>query len=295
MGRVQTVGHLATTTFVVVVLLSAAGLKIHSSVGEEGYRSLPISIASGEILLSILLLVRPTRNLSWIAAGCLFASFAVFNAYQWLAGISSCGCFGDLEFAPTSALFLDLTALALIVAFPSQETVTAHVSRCYWIPSQLRSILALLLFCLPAGIVLTRAVRLWDNRSAKEIAPGVREGRDVLILAPARWLAHQLPIASNLDSGDLITKGEWELWFVDPECAECEDALIKLKNSLFYLPPRRIALVLTRNVSRISHLDPFLSDFLVLHLVGPKRIECPIPTLVICRDLRVEYVRYLSD
>lgn len=185
--RFQTLGHLIATTFVVLVLLSAAGLKIHASLAAsaDSHRVIAIAIALGEILMSSFLLLKRTRNLAWVAAGCLFASFAVFNWYQWLVDNSSCGCFGNLALAPANVLFIDLSVLLALITFPPAGAPRGvNVTRVHTFAERIRRASAIGLCGIAVCVGATQATNAWVDSGTKEVAPGVREGRDFLTLTP---------------------------------------------------------------------------------------------------------------
>lgn len=208
--RCQTLGHLVATTFVVLVLLSAAGLKIHSLLASsaDAHRSLPLVIAAGEILLSILLLVKFTRKLGWVVAGCLFASFAAFNTYQTLQGVAECGCFGAIQIDPRTALLIDLSALTLILGFPPRTTGGVF-SQIFKImpPVSVGAAVLTVICCVALGAH-------WISTPS-------------IVLIPDELLGKEFSFANEIDAPVDLTRGHWRLVFLRRDCPVCQLLLEK--------------------------------------------------------------------
>jgi len=76
-------------------------------------------ISGAEIVFIMALTLLRKRWWAWVGATALFAMFAGFTSYLIWRGESSCGCFGDIETAPTFTIKIDLSLmiLSMVVVF----------------------------------------------------------------------------------------------------------------------------------------------------------------------------------
>ena len=78
-------------------------------------RAVVYSTVAFEAVLGLVLLSGLWPSPTWCAAVTLFSLFAIITATETLQGKTSCGCFGSVQIRPVYTLFLDLTAVALLL------------------------------------------------------------------------------------------------------------------------------------------------------------------------------------
>jgi hypothetical protein len=106
------------------LLLTAAGLKAHGLMvdpfSEDSFFSSPrlhLATIELEVLLALWLFSGWAMGTAWLIAFAFFASSGSISLYLALDGQSSCGCFGRIAVNPWWTFFLDMTAMAGLVAW----------------------------------------------------------------------------------------------------------------------------------------------------------------------------------
>ena len=100
------------------LLIGAAFLKSHQLstspyVENLAFQSKPFTtvLIAFEILLALVLVFQFRPKLARLVAIVTFLGFLVFSLGKWIAGESSCGCFGIFEVPPLITSLLDLSLI----------------------------------------------------------------------------------------------------------------------------------------------------------------------------------------
>jgi hypothetical protein len=78
-------------------------------------RAIAYSTVAFEAILGLVLLSGLWPRPTWYATVATFGLFTLITAAETLQGKTSCGCFGSVQIRPVYTLFLDLTAVALLL------------------------------------------------------------------------------------------------------------------------------------------------------------------------------------
>jgi hypothetical protein len=228
-------GYDCTRLALGTLLLTAAALKGHqlatAPVLESGLltsRWFLIAVVQFEFFFALWLLSGLYPTWTWRAALACFSVFAGVTLSKGLAGESSCGCFGRVPVNPWYTLFLDLCAVAALLAFrPLSLRVRAGVMAPAFASSppgrgrvraRLAAVLALFLALgIPAGWTMSayQAAALADSGDL------IGSGKSV-VLEPENWVGKPLPLLRYIDLGNQLTSGRWVVVLYRHDCPHCQ-------------------------------------------------------------------------
>lgn len=167
-----------------------------------------------------------TGVLPWLARQLAllgFCGFAWVNLFAGLSGESSCGCFGMVPVHPWFTFALDVTVLAVLLAW--QPRVTAATwSR---VGVARTTAFALFLALVGGGGAVAMAVSgpaLYDP--SRTPLPSERR----LLIAAEGWVGQRFPLADVLAGGADLLRGHWVIVLHDPGCPACRDVLEEASN-----------------------------------------------------------------
>ena len=205
------------------VLIVAAGLKAHQLATEPvvvnglfSSRWFLCLTIQAEFGFGLWMLLGPYPQVLRRAGIALFVGFGAVAVAKLLLGASSCGCFGRVEVSPLLTSVFDFGAAALLFASRPRSAAFSHRL------ARLRAGVVVALWLaggIPASI-LTSTELATDVR-----APGFEVAGDVVILEPEQWVGRPMPVLSDIDSGNLLARGEWLVVFYHHSCPVCEKVL----------------------------------------------------------------------
>jgi hypothetical protein len=279
-----------TRVVVAGVLLAASLLKFSSLLADGSWLSagnaLTATLATIELIGAVVLLVHRPGAVIWATCILAFVAFACISGFHAWNGAPTCGCFGKLAVPPIWTLALDLAIVATLLAFPPAGWPSAAGGPMWAWSRGWRWVVAL---ASVAGAA-SAAVSLGFAPPEKEVAPGVIERGDQLVLTPAKWVGHPLPIMDLIGrQGDFLRNGEWEVWIFDPNCAACARALSaasRQKAALSPLPARVLISVGETPPDQYLESNADFGDS-ILSLDTELHVICPVPTRLTCNDLIV--------
>jgi hypothetical protein len=121
----------------------------------------------------------------------------------------------------------------------------------------------------------------------KELAPGVVQQGDRLILTPEKWVGHRLPIINLLDEErEWLRSGQLEVWIVDPDCRASRAAIEgRIQRIPPFSPELQLAVIV---VNSRGNNDAWLIDLVglegMIRFSSKMQVVCPFPTSVKCAD-----------
>ena len=206
---------------VAVLLLTASVLKcwqlatepiIGNSLLES--RWLLMATVEFELFFGIWLLANIWAKPTWAAALACFGLFTCVSLCKAISGHATCGCFGRVPVNPWFTTTLDLgVIIALLRWRPSGRDQVSF--------SRLATVL-----CLGTIIGMPAAIVVYGNA----IAPGIRTVANVTVLQPDKWVGTRFPLFDEIDIGDRLRVGEWNLLLYHFDCQKCQDAIKELKS-----------------------------------------------------------------
>ena len=206
------------------VLLLAAALKWQQAFAVADFGGFTplhkwgtIALVAGEVLLALWLLcgvfVRPMK---WVAVG-VFAAFAGYNAWRWIGGYATCGCFGAVSIHPGVTMLVDLGIIGLFLL--SRAPPTPPAAR----PTERR--VALIATAAALALALPAAATMAAVNPTRLTADGLAGGdRGAIRLEPDQWVGGRLPLLPYIENVD-VGRGEWLVVLWHPHCGHCQDAL----------------------------------------------------------------------
>jgi hypothetical protein len=208
------------------VLLAAAVLKTHQIATDPalgvlyGSRWLQVALAEYELLLAVWLLSGVGAVWARRVALLTFAGFGCYAAYLAFSGAASCGCFGQARVNPWWTFTLDVSMVALLLAWkptPAEPGSRAG-SRPAWLTRSLVAVAGLAVATIPL-LPLLAVPRLTPAPSHD----GVLTGDKFVLLEPAKWVGKPFPLAEHLvtDQRERLSRGSWVLVFVHEDCPKC--------------------------------------------------------------------------
>ncbi|MFB3894582.1 MAG: MauE/DoxX family redox-associated membrane protein [Phycisphaerae bacterium] len=251
--------------FISVVVLAAAGLKIHqlsteplSGTGLLANRWIHLAEADCEIVMAIWLLSGWARRLAWAAALAMFAALSAVTANRFLAGEASCGCFGRLTVPPLFTLVLDLSTIAMLLLLRPKGAT--------WWPSG-RWRRPCVAGAVAALALVVSAIPMLRFSPAKLTAAGAMEGEDpTVLLEPETWVGRPLPIAKHIDIADDVARGDWLVVLVRDGCAGCAALLPQLAAKARNVGPGMVAKIALVHVPpHKESSEPLFQDGLFLN------------------------------
>ncbi len=218
-----------------VMLLVAAGLKVHQLATEPSPPPLLHSPSSAAELISLLdsrwflfgvvefelfsgvwflagLYPRQTRA----AAMACFALFAAVSLVKALSGAACCGCFGRVLVNPWYTAMLDVAAVvALVVCRPTREPArrgSAVSMSAVWI--------TWLVLAVPAAALVAHSHTRFAAQ--RDDAHG-----DALAVAadPRNWVGKPFALLEYIDIADQLGQNEWLVVLFHHDCPRCLEAI----------------------------------------------------------------------
>ncbi|MFO1019779.1 MAG: hypothetical protein U0903_03670 [Planctomycetales bacterium] len=206
------------------VLCAAAFLKWIQYLGNPSESS-PLHILQilVELFVAAWFLVGIYQQQLRLVAILCFICFSLYSTYSAAAGVSSCGCFGDLTVSPWITLAFDLIAtIGLISWQPTLEGAPACSSRGKRGAIVLVMLLSGVLFLAPLNkSVRISLTRLWDS-----------SGRETVFLDPEEWLGKQFPFLDLVEIRQDLKVGTWLLVLHRHDCHKCRAFLNDLAQAI---------------------------------------------------------------
>ena len=281
------VGHQVTRVVVAGVLLAASLLKFWS-IGEAGSwlaagNALTATLATMELVAGVVLLVRRPGTVLWTMYTVGFVWFACISGYHAWNGAPTCGCFGNMSVPPAWTLVLDLAIVAALLAFPPAGfAIAASGPPVAW-SRGLACVFALSSLALGGGAI----AGLGFGPAEKELAPGVMEKGDQIVLMPAKWVGHPLPLLDLLGSaGEVLRTGEWEVWIIDSNCSHCKEVIRRrIEERTISKPISFLAVVLQDSLSSVDGwFAQSIPPDAIFAPLPEKRLISSVPACLWCED-----------
>lgn len=200
---------LATAAFFKTLQLSGEPV---TGTGLLDNRHVQLLTIQAEIALAGWLLSGIARRAAAWTAMCAFVVFAAITTSRFIAGESSCGCFGNIQIPPLIMLTVDVLAfMALFVTRPAPAATTPG-----------GGIRKLAVSAVAAAAIVTATVGVLRYRPARLTADGLVRGEDVnVLLEPETWIGSRLPLAGHLDVHEPLLRGRWTAVMYHHNCREC--------------------------------------------------------------------------
>lgn len=170
------------------------------------------------------------------AAIACFAVFASVSGYKYLAGASSCGCFGTLQVNPAITFVVD--AVAVVMLFLCRKGVEkaseARLSETFPFVGSVAISLSLLSVVI-AIYGQSRFVRSDSSMTALG---------DLVVLEPETWIGKRWPLLAEPGVPHELADGTWDVLLFRHDCHVCHDVMVELSQILsVQLEARRITLI----------------------------------------------------
>jgi len=242
--KASDISRLLVPVLVGGLLLVSAALKADQLLVDEaaqdglfGARWFLMAVVEFELMLGIWLLSGIFAFRCRQVVLVVFAMFAIVALQKGLSGESSCGCFGRLEVNPWWTFGLDLLVLRALwnwnplASFQvpvAQGKETAQESAAETESSTRTGInrraMAVVGLLLLIGIPISIKMLSAQNATLTQAGTIVGDGQ-LVILEPETWIGKPFPIASHIDIGDQLLKGDWIVVLFHHGCPECQEAL----------------------------------------------------------------------
>ena len=176
-----------------------------------------IALVAGEVVLAFWLLCGVfVPVLRWVAVG-VFAAFAGYNAWRWIGGYATCGCFGAVSIHPAITMLVDLGIIGLFLLSKAPPTPPAAQ------PIERR--VALIATAAALALALPAAATMVATNPTRLTADGLAGGdRGAVRLEPDQWVGQRLPLLPYIENVD-VGRGEWLVVLWHPHCGHCTAAL----------------------------------------------------------------------
>jgi hypothetical protein len=224
--------------FLSLLLLTASVLKLWSQTryhfpppARSWMDGQPVSTSAaiGKAALGLVLLAGLWPRKTWLAAVSIFALFALITATESLQDKDSCGCFGTLQVRPIYTLFLDLTAVALLLATgpPKVEMQKSEGRRQNGEARRGRLIIAAVVAVAWVATVLA----MWVTRPVVAVATTANQGQtfgnpgELVVLEPEKWAGQYFSLVDHIDVGSQLLTGQWIVLLVHHDCDHCAAAV----------------------------------------------------------------------
>ena len=270
------------------VLLLAAYLKWQQAVSVADFGGFgphhkwgTIALVALEVFLAFWLLCGAYWPVVKWAAAAAFAAFAGYNAWRWLGGYATCGCFGAVKIDPRVTLGVDLALVALFLLSPSgpASALNRRVERRVAAVATAGA----LLLALPATAILTRV-------EPATITPrGISGGKATIVrLEPKSWVGQRLPLLPYLDPAvPEVARGNWLFVIWNPTCWHCVEAVPMLMEKARHDTNDRILIVnITETETPRYLLDAgeIMTRLRVVHLSRQYSWTAATPTYITLQD-----------
>ncbi len=208
------------------VLSIAAGMKARSLAG-LGLHSfvdlLPWTLVAGEVCLS-----------AWLFSGIKFRSaryvgitvsvgFAIVALVKMVNGVNSCGCFGELDVQPATALFIDLSLIGCL--WYGVDRRWPQVFRCN------NAVTGVAAITLSLAIALGACSHPMHQSMSRLITARGPESRYVDVNT---WVGRQFPLDLEISSVTDFSQGQWTAILYQDSCTKCQEfleAIVKAPHS----------------------------------------------------------------
>jgi uncharacterized membrane protein YphA (DoxX/SURF4 family) len=209
-------------------------------------RAVAYSTVAFEAILGLLLLTGLWPRPTWYATVTTFGLFAIITAAETLQGKTSCGCFGTLQVRPVYTLFLDLTAVAMLLATgppkverqKSEGSLRLGGSGSERMQNGEAGRGRLIIAAVVAVAWVASVSAMWSTRPVIAVAtttiqgeifsePGQTFGKpgELVLLEPEKWTGQHFSLADHIDVGPQLMIGQWIVLLVHHDCDHCAAAV----------------------------------------------------------------------
>jgi len=229
---------------IAAILLVAAGLKAHQLASAPlppvvqgsvftpilellSDRTFQMAVVVGEILFALVLIFGLAKSLMWLLTLLAFSAFALISVMKWIAGESSCGCFGVVTVAPWKTAAFDAAIVGLLLVFRE---------RIDWSFPALdkRKVLAVLVVWLALAVPATYWMLSLKQQPHATLGTEFigADGRIMILLEPETWIGKEFPLISRFaepEGAEILLRGTWDVLLVQPGCPECVTKIAELE------------------------------------------------------------------
>ncbi|MBI2479136.1 MAG: hypothetical protein HYV60_11035 [Planctomycetia bacterium] len=147
----------------------------------------------------------------WLVTLVMTFGFVGASLANVALGHDSCECLGDVKMQPWQMLVFDV---GIVFCFLS-------TGRPYfrWLALSLPQSVAIMLIALSTGALVAWA---WP---VDELGPGVTRSWSGVVLEPDAWVGKQLPVVSEIASGDALMHGAWRILIYSSQCPHCTEVV----------------------------------------------------------------------
>jgi hypothetical protein len=197
-----------------IILFAAAGLK--AGYLTSGNSSLSVVVATGSLAvvecgLALLLILDLLSAMSWFVTLVMTFGFVGASMANVALGHDSCECLGDVKMQPWHMLVFDI-GIVFCFLFTGRRYFR-------WLAISLPQSVAMMLIALSTG-----ALAAW-SWPVDELGPGVNRSWYSLVLKPDAWVGEQLPVVSDIVTGDTLMHGAWRILIYSSQCPHCTEVV----------------------------------------------------------------------
>jgi hypothetical protein len=217
-----------------ILLLAAAILKVHADANTPDdlgqfkwiarvglLAESAVELALGAALVAGIwpAVIRRVALLFFVIVSCV----AIFEAIR---AQPDCGCFGKFSPPPWVTALMDVASVTALLVCQPRLNLAASSRRLYIGGAIL---LAGVGTCITIEATRPHLVRI----SLADLKAGTEDfgpPGSLVVLEPAKWIGHRLPISGHIDVGDQLMHGRWIVLLVHHDCQHCLAAITQYED-----------------------------------------------------------------